>query len=181
MDIRLTTLDDEALIRSVHEAAFGPEQGRVIADLAVALLYDPTAQPLLSLFACGGDRPVGHVLFTRVRVGASADAVPGQILAPLAVLPELHNQGIGTRLVEHGLELLEEEGCRLVFVLGHPAFYQRFGFQPAGPLGLEPPHPIPAEHAEAWMVLELAEGTLGRVRGVVRCARALDDPQHWRE
>jgi predicted N-acetyltransferase YhbS len=179
MDIRLSSPDDESLIRGVHEAAFGPEQGPEIADLAVALLYDPTAQPLLSLFSCGGDRPTGHVLFTRVRVGQ--DAVPGQILAPLAVLPSLQNQGIGTRLVEHGLELLREEGCRLVFTLGDPAYYRRFGFQPAGRLGFEAPYPIPDEHADAWMVLELVEGTLGRVRGLVHCANALNDPRHWIE
>jgi predicted N-acetyltransferase YhbS len=179
MDIRLSSPDDESLIRGVHEAAFGPGQGPVIADLAVALLYDPTAQPLLSLFSCGGDRPTGHVLFTRVRVGQ--DAVPAQILAPLAVLPERRNQGIGTRLVEHGLELLKEEGCRLVFVLGDPDYYRRFGFQPAGRLGFEAPYPIPEENADAWMVLELAEGALGRVRGVVHCANALDDPQYWAE
>jgi putative acetyltransferase len=49
----------------------------------------------------------------------------------MCVAPGFQNQGIGSRLVERGLELLAEQGCPFVVVLGHPEFYARFGFEPA--------------------------------------------------
>ena len=43
-----------------------------------------------------------------------------------------------------GLKQLAESGVDLVFVLGHPGYYPKFGFRPAGALGFEAPYPIPS-------------------------------------
>jgi predicted N-acetyltransferase YhbS len=72
-------------------------------------------------------------------------------------------------------------GVELVFVLGHPGYYPRFGFKPAGVLGFEAPYPIPEKHADAWMVRELRAGIIGSVRGKVVCADTLSRPEYWRE
>ena len=181
MNIRNTTEADESAIRMLHEAAFGPQAGQTVADLAIALLHDPTAKPLISLLACDGPTPIGHILFTSVRISVSEEPPIAHILAPLAVLPDSQRQGTGTSLVQKGLTVLADSGCRLVFVLGHPEYYPRFRFQPAGRLGFSAPYPIPKENADAWMVLELCQGTIGNVRGTVRCAEALNRPEHWRE
>lgn len=124
---------------------------------------------------------VGHVLFTRAEIRGTGGAPRASLLAPLAVVPDRQRSGVGTRLVEDGLRRLGASGCELVFVLGHPSYYPRFGFQPAGVLGLDAPYSIPPEHADAWMVLGLAPGAIGRVRGTLRCAESLDRPEHWRE
>ena len=181
MNIRNTTEDDEPAIREVHEEAFGPQAGRAIADLAIALLHDPTARPVVSLFACDASMPIGHVVFTRVRISGPDKSPTAHILAPLAVVPDRQRHGTGTQLVRTGLTDLAESGCELVFVLGHPEYYPRFGFQPAGHLGFSAPYPIPTENANAWMVLELRKGTIGNTSGTVRCADSLDKPEHWRE
>ena len=76
---------------------------------------------------------------------------------------------------------MKESGVQLVFVLGHPDYYPRSGFKPAGVLGYEAPYPIPAENADAWMVQELFSGIIGRVRGTVKCSDAMNQPEHWRE
>lgn len=47
--------------------------------------------------------------------------------------------------------------------------------------GLTAHYPIPEKNADAWMVLETRPGMLGRVRGTIRCAEALDAPEHRRE
>ena len=181
MNIRNTTEEDEAAVRELHGVAFGPQAGVVIADLAIALLHDATATPLLSLLATDDRIPIGHVLFTSVRVSGSKEPACASILAPLAVLPDRQGQGVGTKLVERGLLLLGESGCELVFVLGHPEYYPRFGFRPAGRLGFAAPYPVPDENSEAWMVLELSRGRIGMVQGGVQCADALSKPEYWRE
>lgn len=179
--IRPSIDSDLAAICDVHRRAFGQEEGQEIVDLVCGLLADETAQPILSLVAETEQGVVGHVLFTRVTVEGADVQVQAGILAPLAVLPENQNSGVGGALTREGLRQLSSSGVGLVFVLGHPEYYPRFGFEPASGLGLMPPYPVPAEHQEAWMVQELRTGLLGRVQGRVSCARTLDSPEYWLE
>jgi putative acetyltransferase len=179
MKIRSSVETDLDALLDINVKAFGEKEGPVVAGLVDALLEDPSAEPRLSLIAVREDKVIGHVLFTKVRI-ASADR-SASILAPLAVHPDVQNQGIGSQLVREGLRLLAESGCELVFVLGHPGYYPRFGFRPAGELGFEAPYPIPEEAAGAWMVQELQPGVLEDVLGNVICADALNKPEYWAE
>jgi len=181
MLIRKSADADRIAIIRMHREAFGPEEGEEVAALANDLLDDPTARPVLSLLAEENGLLLGHVLFTTVNVVGGDCLVPGQILAPLGVLPEAQGRGIGGELIDAGLEQLRACGVGLVFVLGHPAYYPRFGFKPAEDLGLKAPYPIPREVADAWMVQELNPGYLGKVKGAVHCSDVLDRPEHWRE
>ncbi len=173
--------DDLPALLAVHRAAFGPAEGPVIAELVAALLADPTAAPSLSLLALQENAIVGHVLLTAARLEPSTHHTAAQLLAPLAVLPTHQRQGVGTQLAQAALRQAAAAGVDLVFVLGHPAYYPRLGFQPAGAWGLEATYPIAPHNAPAWMVLELTPGTLGAVRGRVACAAALDQERYWVE
>jgi len=179
--IRRATETDRADILHVHQSAFGKEQGPEVVELVSGLLADETAKPLLSLVAEIGGRVVGHVLFTAVHLRSSQHSASAQILAPLAVSEEHQRKGIGGSLVNEGLKQLAASGFELVFVLGHPDYYPKFGFIPAGALGYEAPYPIPPEHEDAWMVRALKPGIIGSAQGRIRCAVTLDQPQHWRE
>ncbi|MFW5860663.1 MAG: GNAT family N-acetyltransferase [Spirochaetota bacterium] len=181
MHIRHTTAEDEPRVIQVHLEAFGQQHGPEIAGLVKDLLHDQTAQPMLSLAAEQNGELVGHVLFSRAELAEAGQPVSVRILAPLAVIPEHQSTGVGTLLISHGLEMLRQGGVDLVFVLGHPDYYPRSGFTPAGVRGLEAPYPIPGKDADAWMVQELRPGILGKVQGTVRCCEALDKPEHWRE
>jgi putative acetyltransferase len=178
MDIRDGIDSDLDDILAIHGAAFNNEEE---PGLVRDLLGDPSAKPVFSLLAFEGGRAVGHILFTRVGLGETADDRAMSILAPLALIPEFQKQGVGGKLVTRGLEVLAESGVELVFVLGHPEYYPRYGFKPAGVQGFEAPYPIPEEHAGAWMVQALRPGVIGTVRGKVVCADALDKPEYWRE
>lgn len=179
--IRSSKYADSQAIADVALAAFGDEEGPEIAALVFNLLADASAEPMQSLVAVIGGEVVGHVLFTNAAVLAQDNGVPAAILAPLAVLPEVQSRGIGGQLIREGLSRLSEAGVGLVFVLGHPSYYPRYGFSPAGALSLEAPYPIPAENADAWMVQSLRPGLIGRVKGQVKCADALNDLKYWRE
>lgn len=170
-----TDLND---VLQIERLAFGYEKE---ADLVRELLHDPSAKPVLSLLAFQKDRALGHILFTTAQLSGSQDSASIVILAPLAIVPDAQKQGIGGKLIEKGLELLSKSGVDLVFVLGHPEYYPRYEFKPAGNLGFEAPYPIPDLHANAWMVQALRSGVIGTVSGKVICADALDKPEHWRE
>jgi predicted N-acetyltransferase YhbS len=181
MVIRPANEADLSVVLDIERRAFGDAEGPVIADLVAALVRDPTAAPLLSLMAEAHGQPVGHILFTTARITGKEASPPAAILAPLAVVPEAQRQGIGGRLIREGLRRLTRSGVALVFVLGYPDYYGRFGFRPAGAAGFDAPYPIPLANAEAWMVQERQPGVIGRIKGTVQCAAALDRPEHWRE
>lgn len=150
------------------------------ANLTWNMLADPSAKPLLSLLAFVEDRAVGHILFTR-GVLLGKPEVKVSILAPLAVLPKYQKQGIGGKLIKHGLEFLSQQGVDLVFVVGHPQYYPKYGFTPAYKLGFDPPYPLPKKVADAWMVQALRPNILGSVSGRVLCCDVLNKPEYWRE
>ncbi len=80
----------------------------------------------ISLVAVCGDLVVGHIGFSKVTINGVWCGWYG--LAPLAVLPQYHRQGIGSQLMYEGLrqlKALDAKGCVLV---GDPNYYQRFGF-----------------------------------------------------
>ena len=181
LQVRKAFESDKQAISDVVIAAFGDVQGQEIADLITGLLADPSAQPLLSIVVTADDNVVGHILFTSARIKYSQRIVSSAILAPLSVHPEYQNQGIGGQLIKEGLKQLKAAGVELVFVLGHPGYYPKYGFSAAGIEGFDAPYPIPPENSGAWMVQELLPGVIGHVSGQVICADALNDPKHWRE
>lgn len=180
LHVREAIVSDLSDLLAVEREAFGDNEGPEIVELVNGLLADPTAKPLLSLVAIDDNCLVGHILFTNAQL-KGAEQVTVSLLAPLAVAPAVQNQGVGRRLIEEGLLLLAAAGVQMVFVLGHPGYYPRYGFAPAGKSGFDAPYPIPEEVADAWMVRELSPGLIGTVRGKVACAKFLDQPEYWRE
>jgi putative acetyltransferase len=176
MIIRRTTNADLKDILSIHQTAFPDES---VADLTAALLSDRGAKPFTSLIALDG-KAVGHILFTAAHLWPET---PHRValLAPLAVLPEVQRQGIGKALVYEGLLTLARAGENFVFVLGHPSYYPKFGFVPAGQLGFSAPYPIAKKHANAWMIKVLNGELPHSYTGTVQCAPSLDHPELWRE
>ena len=96
------------------------------------LRADDAWLPALSLVAEAQDEILGHILFSRVFVVGAGRRSPGLSLAPMAVRSAHQRSGIGSSLVREGLRRARAEGEGFVVVLGHPDFYPRFGFTPAG-------------------------------------------------
>ncbi|MFC7046728.1 GNAT family N-acetyltransferase [Halobacteriaceae archaeon GCM10025711] len=156
---------DAPAIRDVVTAAF---DARDEADLVDALRDSPAFVPGLSLVAVDGDDVVGHVLFSELAVSGPADAL---VLAPLAVTPDRQGQGVGSDLVATGLDRARVLGYDLVFLHGSPAFYPRFGFEPAAAAGVENPFPVPDEE---FMAVELTPGALSEAAGALTYPAAFD-------
>ena len=178
LEIRESSESDLGDVLNIESRAFG---SNTESELVNGLLCDSSAMPLLSLIALNDEQAIGHILFTQARLADTDDSISAVILAPLAVIPEEQGKGVGGQLINEGLRLLSKSGVELVFVLGHPEYYPRHGFRPAGALGFDAPHPIPEEHANAWMVQELRPGVIDRASGKVECADVLNQPEHWRE
>lgn len=153
---------DEPAIEAVHRRAFPTD-----AEARLVALLVERGKGAVSLVAEWEGRVVGHILFSPATI-----EVPGQTpvvglgLAPVAVLPEFQNRGMGTALVAKGLESSRRLHVPFVVLIGHPAFYPRFGFMPAGSFGLT----CDFGSGDAFQVIDLLEGSLPAAGGVVRYA-----------
>ena len=121
MIIRAAETADHAAIREILLAAF-PEPDE--ANLVDQLRSDGDAA--IELVAEDKGSIVGHILFSPVEAPFNALA-----LAPVAVAPDRHGQGIGSALIEAGHAIARDTGWNAIFVLGEPAYYRRFGYDPA--------------------------------------------------
>ena len=121
-----------ALTRSVfHEAAYGWD------DAADALDRVRQAGALaLSLVALNMDEAlIGHIAFSPITV--SDGAREWFYLAPLSVMATRQRTGIGGSLIVRGVAEMRAAGARGIVVMGDPAYYSRFGFQPVPDLTLQ--------------------------------------------
>ena len=176
MIVRESTSTEHELIRKIHLAAFDDSERSLVAQLACDLL-DERASSVLSLVAEEDGKIVGHIIFSNVSIEGCEEEITAFLLAPLAVVPEHQRKGVGKSMIAKGLSILRENGADLVFVYGDPNYYSRSGFEPATPHGLDTPYEL--EYPEAWMVLELRQGVLGKGAGLIRCAAPLCSPEYW--
>jgi len=160
MTIRTESTKDDESVRRVNELAF--EQPNE-ADLVDALRAN--ARPFISLVAVVDEQVVGHIFFSPVSIESENGVFTAMGLAPMAVLPEYQNQGIGSQLVREGLKACQRLGHDIVVVLGHANYYPRFGFTPASLKGLRSEYDVPDE---VFMVTELVAGALEGRRGLVK-------------
>jgi putative acetyltransferase len=143
--IRFETADDRSAILAVVEAAFGRREEAQLVEAVWA-----SGRVGFGFVAEDDGRVVGHVLLSYV------DVLPSQSLllqvGPLAVAPERQRQGIGSALMHAALEEAEQRGERVVLIEGNPAYYERFGFDPAGELGFAAPEGTPPQYFMAkWL------------------------------
>ena len=84
-------------------------------------------------------------------------------LAPVAVLMPRRRQGIAAGLIREGLSRAAAEGWSSVFVLGDPAYYNRFGFAASLAEGFISPYAGPH-----LMALTLRADALAKRTGELR-------------
>jgi putative acetyltransferase len=150
--------EDRPTIRRIHQRAFARANEATLVDT-----LREAGLATVSLVAEIDGTVVGHVLFSPVAICADEQAAVG--LAPMAVLPGHQRAGVGSALVQAGLDECRRLGHQLVIVVGHADLYSRFGFSPAHSHGLRCEYPVPDD---VFLVAELVPGALAGRRGLVR-------------
>jgi putative acetyltransferase len=137
--IRPERPDDADAIRAIETAAFGRDnEARIVDRLRAGDAFIPE----LSLVAESTGSVVGHVLVSRGHVQPGGE--PILLLGPIGVLPAMQGRGVGSALVRAALDGARAAGPPCVALVGDPAWYERFGFVHAEPLGLLPPDGWPS-------------------------------------
>lgn len=165
VEIRQENKNDYEEIYNVVKTAFetaehsdGNEQ-----DLVVALRNSDSFIPELSLVAIKDNKIVGHILFTKIKIGNHEELA----LAPLAVLPEYQKQGIGRKLIQQGHKIAKELGYHYSIVLGSETYYPKFGYVPAIQYGIKAPFEVSNEN---FMAIKQNDTDI-EIKGTVQYAK----------
>ncbi len=158
--LREETPGDYKEIRRLVKTAF--ETAKVSSgdehDFVERLRVGGNYIPELALVAVQHKIIIGHIMLTRHPVHKdNGDAPKTLLLAPLAVLLDKRDQGVGAMLVREALrraKVLQYDG---VFLAGDPAYYSRFGFVSVPELGVTYSGPVPLPN---MLGLELTPGAL---------------------
>ncbi|HIL36260.1 MAG: N-acetyltransferase [bacterium] len=152
-------------IRAVHEAAFGSslESGLVDALRDGGKLFS-------SMLAIEEAEVRGHVATSLVTIEFQGEALVAGV-APLGVLPAHQRRGIGSALMWSIITAAREAGCAGLVLLGDPAYYGRFGFEPAATFDLRSHY----TDGPAFQALALDPGAWADCRGQVRYDTSFDE------
>ena len=89
-------------------------------------------------------------------------------LAPLSVLPDYQNRGIGLSLMKEGHSIAPKLGYEYSVVLGHSKYYPKAGYIPASECGIKAPFEV---DDESFMALNL-NGSQNKLNGVIEYDKA---------
>jgi len=130
ISIRAEQVADSTFIYRLTQIAFEPKAYSDGTEADVIDRLRDSGDLTLSLVALINAEIVGHVAFSPVTIGQLTENWYG--LGPVSVHPDHQLSGIGSALINEGLQILQKknaEGCALI---GDPKYYSRFGFVSSG-------------------------------------------------
>ena len=147
INIRYEQLKDQESVYQLIASSFETDD----EEKLVRLLHTDH-QSLISLVAEIDNTIVGQIVLSKMEVKASNISI--FCLAPMSVAPEYQNQGIGTKLVEAVIKEGKNniDAIFVLYILGHPSYYPRFGFKPTSEYGIKCQYDVPSN---VFMVLDL--------------------------
>ena len=168
IEIRKEIQSDIEVIREINDLAFEQtEEGKIVDKLR------DSCNGILSLVAVLDQKIVGHILFSPVKIKFRDIEIIGLGLAPMSVLPEFQNKGIGSKLIREGIRQIKETECPFIIVLGHERFYPRFGFERASLYGMKSQwEGVPDE---VFMAMILNDKVMSGVSGVAAYRSEFDE------
>ena len=169
MHIRPELKDDQLIIRKINEAAFPKPAEADLVDLLRE--RDNLTISLLAVLE-DGQSPIGHIAFSPVIIEKNGSVITrGLGLGPIAIMPEHQKQGIGSALVLEGLRVCKEQNVDFVVLLGDPAYYSRFGFEPASAYHITNEYGVD----EPCQIIALREHALTGITGLIKYSKEFSE------
>lgn len=133
--VRDETSADIDAIAQVTKAAFATLEVSKHTEQCIIAALRAAKALTVSLVAELEGRVIGHIAFSPVTISDGTRDWYG--LGPVSVLPAYQRQGMGKTLIQQGLSRLKDLHARGCCLVGHPEYYQKFGFKNAPGLVLE--------------------------------------------
>lgn len=167
--------DIVALFTSTFTQSEGASEGRMIGQLAKALMETVHEDDIFVFSALAGGKIAGTIIFTRLTYPADKRIV--FLLSPVAVAPGFQGKGVGQQLLRHGLETLRQSGVDVVLTYGDINFYAKVGFAQISEEIAKAPMVL--SYPDGWLGQSLAGQTLDPIAGPSTCVEAFNKPDLW--
>ena len=168
-----TRLDHQAVFSLIAEAFKNEEYSDHKEQFLVERLRNSNAFiPELSLVAEYKSEIIGHILLTKIKIKNTENEFNSLALAPVSVLPEYQNNGVGGTLIKNAHRIAKRMNYDSVVLLGHPNYYPKFGYTQSEKFGIELPYDVPKENC---MAIELSENGLKNVNGIVEYSKEFNE------
>ncbi len=141
------------------------------AELVEKIRKNITHKKDLELVALIDGKIVGHGMLSQVKVINVLDESIGLVLAPLCVLPEYQNQGIGGKLIEELENIALYLGFKFISILGNPDYYGKFGYSEAKNYNISAPFEVDSKY---FLIKELEQHGLKEVKGTLIYSSAFE-------
>ena len=176
MNIRFAQEADLHSIQRVIETGFFDEEKKVIGDLTFDLLTKNTRPSIKSLVAEMENQVIGYVSYSPIFLKSDTN-ISGCIPAAPPLSPDHQKQGVGSKLVNRGIDMLTRDGVGVLLVNGDPGYYGRFGFKEEVGHSFVPPYPL--EHPFGWAGMLLNKTAVPNSPIEFGCVTALSRSDLW--
>ena len=163
------------LVERSFTASEGAEEGKVVGALAKSLMESTPSDQISVFTAWQAGRIAGAIIFSKMFF--TKDKRNVAILSPVAVAPDCQSKGVGTDLINHGLNTMSELGKDFAVTYGDPNYYSRFGFRHVTTQKV--PAPFPLSHPHGWQALSLIDDIVDDLKGEAVCVPALHRSEYW--
>ena len=167
--IRLEEPRDYRAVEELTRAAFDappfirPDKEFPVEHYMVHQLRKKDGIMELNFVAEMDGRVVGHIIYANAHILQPDDTEIAVLnFGPISICPKLQRLGIGSILIKHSIEEAKKLGHGAILFFGHPEYYPRFGFVPAGEFGITDRN---GKNYPAFMAMELKPGYLKNVSG----------------
>ena len=130
MKIRLENEDDyievEKLVRDSFWNVYRP--GAYEHFIVHNLRNDESFVSKLAYVIEDGGKIIGSINYSKGKIVYENETVPAVILGPIAIGKDCQNHGLGSKLINHTLDIAQKDNVPFILVVGDENYYSRFGF-----------------------------------------------------
>ena len=163
------------LLAATFAASEGAEEGALIGDLARNLLVTTVDADIHVFTARDEPALIGAIIFSRLTYEQDDRIV--FLLGPVGVATDRQGEGIGQRLLAHGLAAMQKKGVDFAVTYGDPNYYAKVGFRPISEEFARAPFKL--KFPKGWLGQSLTEGKVTPLKGPSRCVEAFHRPDYW--
>ena len=117
----------------------------------------------LDFVAIYNNQIVGNIVYVKTMIKNNSIKHSVLTFGPVSVLPNYQNKGIGSKLINHTIDLSRKMGFIAIIIYGDPAYYKRFDFKESKHFRITD---MDKKYPAALLVLELYQNSLKGIEGV---------------
>lgn len=164
IDLRKETEDDWHDVELMTQHAFWNKYHLGCDEhyLVHKLRQDKDYLPELSRIAVKDGEVLGCIMYSKSRVIDGVKTHELITFGPLCVEPRWQGRGVGELLLRKTIQIAADKGYKGIVIFGEPDYYPRTGFKPCDHYNITTAE---GKNFDAFMAIELAEGSLKDVKG----------------